>query len=77
MSNIHDRFNDMREEKTSVKDFFKALTSGAKASGMGYRVYNRADEGSAGRMEGAHLEQRENWRGQLGERPQVSTGMLL
>jgi hypothetical protein len=68
---IHDRFKDVREEKTSAKDFFKALTSGAKASGMGHRVYRRADEGSSGRTEGAHIEQRENWRGQLGERPQV------
>lgn len=66
---IHDRFKDMREDKPSKKEFFKALFSGGKASGLGRRVYQRADEGSSNRMDG--VERRENWRGQLGERPQV------
>jgi hypothetical protein len=73
---IHDRYKDVREEKTSFKGFLKALGSSTKASGMGHRVYRRADEGSGARMEG--IEQREPWRGQLGERPQVSTtGSLI
>ena len=70
MSSLQDRYGDKDEDKTSFKDFFKALGSSTKASGMGHRVYNAADKGSKSRWDGEERPDNSPFQHQLGERRQ-------